>query len=143
MTDSIAPFERLAGMYTKIIPGKGHGVFCQNDIASGAVIESAPGLVITGTDLPLIDQSFLYNYYFSAKRLPDYALTGLGIVDKEKAGLLGLGLLSLCNHADKPNAEVLKEAERGRAILTLKALRSIPAEEEITISYGPNWQGKS
>lgn len=142
MTDSITPFTRIGGLYTKLLPEKGHGLFCSEPIEKGAVIETAPGLVMTGADLEKIDQTFLYNYYFSALRLPDYALMGLGITDKAKAGLLGLGLLSLCNHADRPNAVVEKEAERGRVLLTLRALRSISAEEEIAISYGAGWNDK-
>lgn len=142
MTDTTTPFTRIAGLYSKILPGKGRGLFCLEEIGREIVIETAPGLVMTGRDLEMVDQSFLYNYYFPAVRLPDYALVGLGITDKTKAGILGLGLLSLCNHADRPNAAVEKEAERGQVLLTLRALRTISPQEEITISYGAGWAAR-
>ncbi len=141
MQDAVNTFERAGGLYIKLVPGKGNGVFCQRGLEHGEIIETAPALVITPPDLAHIDQSFLYNYYFSAKALPDHALVPLGITDKDQAGLLALGLLSLCNHSDKPNAAVEKQYERGRALCVLRALRGIEADEEITISYGPAWKG--
>lgn len=141
MDEAVNPFERIAGLYVRLVPGKGNGVFCQRSIEPDEIIEIAPALVITQPDLGFIDQSFLFNYYFSAKALPDHALVPLGITDKEQAGLLGLGLLSLCNHSDKPNAAVDKQYDRNRATCVLRALRGIEAGEEICISYGAGWKG--
>jgi SET domain-containing protein len=47
-----------------------------------------------------------------------------------------LGYGSFYNHSSDPSAEYIEEVED---TLTFKALREIPAGEEITIDYGSQW----
>jgi len=88
------------------------------------VIEAAPVLVIPTTDCPALDQTIIHDYYFHWDGDPE----GTG------RGALALGLVTLCNHASRPNARV----ERNFAQLTLDliATGSISPGEEVTIDYG-------
>ncbi len=96
----------------------GRGVFATSDIATGAVIETCPVLVLPPDDVARIDETLIYEYYFA---WPD-----------GRAGL-ALGYGSLYNHSDEPNARYLKDADAQTVVIT--AIRDIAAGEEITFSY--------
>ena len=105
-------------------PTRGRGVFARTAIAPGTVIEAAPALVIPAADCPALDRTIIHDYYFHWDGDPD----GVG------RGALGLGLVTLCNHADRANAKV--ERNLARQTLDLIATAPIAAGEEITIDYG-------
>jgi len=93
----------------------GNGVFAGKKIRKGELIEKCYFIITKGGDAVLED------YYFDAKR--KYAV------------FLGLG--SIYNHSDDPNADyTINMAKR---IATIKADRTIQQGEEITISYGSKW----
>jgi len=78
------------------------------------VIEAAPVLVLPAADCPALDPE------------------GTG------RGALGLGLVTLCNHASLPTAKV--ERNFARHTLDLIAIRPIEPGDEVTIDYGcPLW----
>lgn len=52
--------------------------------------------------------------------------------DNHKHYVIGLGLTSMFNHDDHPNAEFYVTVES----ITVKALRSITVGTEITVDYG-------
>jgi SET domain-containing protein len=132
--------ERVPGLYLKDVPGKGRGVFSGVPLDCGVEIEVYPVVVFSEADATFIDKTVLYNYYFSAQFLSDKAAGLLNIQDKEKAGILALGMLSLCNHSDKPNARIEKRAtDKGDIIFSLCSIRKIAPDEEILISYGKVW----
>ena len=122
---------RKSGLYIKQSGKKGRGIFCSEIIAAGEVIEITPAICFSAAEAVHIDKTELYNYYFSAESVPISMESG--------AGCLALGLLSLCNHADLPNAEIDKTIDDKTAIFTLKALSVIPPDTEISISYGQLW----
>ena len=105
-------------------PTRGRGVFARTAIAPGTVIEAAPALVIPDADCPALDRTIIHDYYFHWDGDPD----GVG------RGALGLGLVTLCNHASRPNAKV--ERNFGRGTLDLVATDQIAPGEEVTIDYG-------
>jgi len=105
-------------------PTRGRGVFARTPIAPGTEIEAAPVLVIPAVDCPALDHTIIHDYYFHWDGDPD----GVG------TGALGLGLVTLCNHADRANAKV--ERNSARQTLDLIASAPIAAGEEITIDYG-------
>ena len=131
--------ERVSGLYVKDAPPKGRGVFCNNPIEAETVIEVCPTLLFTATDGALVDKTILYNYYFSAQFLSDTVAVSHDIFDKEKAGIIAFGMLSLCNHSDNPNACIEKNVENNEVWFVLKALKDISPHEEILISYGKVW----
>jgi SET domain-containing protein len=100
--------------------GKGRGIFAQKRIRKGAKIEEAPVVVLPASEVELLDQLVLQDYYF------------LWGEDDDQAALM-FGLCSLCNHSYRPNAIFNLKPEN----LTIEfvALRDIEAGEEITINY--------
>lgn len=105
------------------IPGKGRGVVAERAIAAGEVIDRAWTIELSGADCDVISQSVVDHYYFAHPA-------------SEDMGLLVLGLASLANHADDPNARVNWQQEPGIGwVGYLVALRPIAAGEEITRRY--------
>ena len=88
------------------------------------MIEAAPVLVLPAADCPALDRTIIHDYYFHWDGDPE----GAG------RGALGLGLVTLCNHASPPNAKV--ERNFARHTLDLIATRSIEPGDEVTIDYG-------
>jgi len=133
--------NRVSGLYIRNVAGKGRGVFCKDALKTGIEIESCPGIVFNEIDAAFIDKTILYNYYFSTKFLSEEAAFAFNIQDKNKAGIVALGMLSLCNHSENPNASVEKLIEDGSIRFSLRALKEIQPDEEILISYGTVWFG--
>jgi uncharacterized protein len=105
-------------------PARGRGVFARAVIAPGTVIEAAPVIVIPVSDCPALDRTIVHDYYFHWDGDPE----GQG------RGALALGVVTLCNHASRPNARV----ERNFAQQTLDLIASAPIGpgEEVMIDYG-------
>jgi len=107
-------------LYIQEVEGKGRGVFCTEDIQTGTLIETCPVIVCPPQDRSLIDQSYLYNYYFLWE--DDHQSTGIA-----------LGYGSLYNHSYTPNARY--ETWYEDQIIRFIAIRDIPAHTEITVNY--------
>jgi SET domain-containing protein len=98
----------------------GRGVFAIGRIAPGDIIEVCPVLRFPADQRIHIDQTLIFEYYF----------------EWAGDGALALGFGSLYNHSGTPNAEYLKDTERDT--VTVRAIATIEAGEEITFSYsGP------
>jgi SET domain-containing protein len=106
------------------IPGKGRGVVAIEPIQSGALLEIAPVIPLTTESSPMPDQ-ILYAYPF----LWD---------DPPFIEAIALGLISMINHSDEPNAQF--ETDIPNKIIRLTASRDIAAGEEVSFDYGiPLW----
>lgn len=125
----IAP--RKKQLFLQPVSNKGLGVFCLEDIEEGEVIETAPVIFFSKEDAAHIDKTSLYNYYFSTKFLPEK--------DEARAGCLAMGIMSLCNHDENPNAVIEKVVDEHAVIFRLKSLRKICSNNEILIHYGEIW----
>ena len=110
----------LGSLYIKQSSGKGRGIFTRELIEAGTLIEIAPVIVLPVKDSSLIDQTFLYNYYF---------LWG----DEQKNFAICLGYGSLYNHSYTPNC--IYETYYEDEVIHFIAIRDIPADEELTINY--------
>ena len=120
---------RQAKAVPGVSPGRGRGLFAAVPIAAGEAIERACTVYIDATQAKALDRMLpLGDFYFQHPLAPD-------------EGLMVLGLASLCNHADDPNADV--RFEDGGAcgwIAVLHALRDIEQGAEITYRYRcPLW----
>ena len=120
--------QRLSKIETVSVPGKGRGVRAVVAIARGEEMEVAPTILLSSEDCDRIEGIPLGDYYFAHPTNAD-------------DGLVVLGLASLCNHAENPNAEVRWHEDSGVGWLArLTALRAIGAGEEITRRYRcPPW----
>lgn len=118
----------LASIRPTHIPGKGRGLVAGESIASNAVIDRCPTIHLSAADCELMERSAVGDYYFAH---PEDA----------EAGMVVLGLTSLCNHSEMPNAELRWRLEDGVGwVAELFALRAIAAGEEITRRYRcPPW----
>ena len=110
----------LGSLYIKESPGKGRGIFTSELIEAGTLVEMAPVIVLPVKDSSLIDQTFLYNYYF---------LWG----DEQKNFAICLGYGSLYNHSYTPNC--IYETYYEDEVIHFIAIRDIASDEELTINY--------
>lgn len=90
-------------MKIKITRNKGRGVFATKQYKSGAIIEECPVLVLDKKDTKIIDDTTLYNYYFSWG-------------EKDDSSAIALGYGSLYNHSYSPNAEYIKIIDKDEEI---------------------------
>ncbi len=103
------------------INSAGRGVFAQEKIASGELIESCPTVALGGAkDRQYLRKTNLVNYYF------------LWGEDREQVAIC-LGWGSVYNHSFSPNAQYEKFMEEER--MDFYALRDIQEGEEITVNY--------
>jgi hypothetical protein len=111
----------LAQVYAiRQIEGKQRGVVATQAIPAGTEIVTCPVVIYDWTDAGRIEKT----------RLGDYAFR---FGERGQRACIVLGVISLCNHAESPNAEVLcREAEEE---MMLVALRPIAVGEEICIKY--------
>lgn len=98
--------------------GKGRGVFATSRIRGGEVIEISPVLLVPKNEGETLSKTFLGHYMFQT--------------DNHKHYVIGLGLTSMFNHDDQPNAEFFVTVDS----ITVKALRGIPIGTEVTVDYG-------
>lgn len=114
-------------LYVASCGAKGRGVFSSKKIERDTIIERCPVLELPAEDLQHLDQTELYNYYFSwGKEL--------------KGGAVALGLGSIYNHSYTPNA--LYRLDMDDLVIEFVAIKKILANDEITINYNgsPNDQ---
>ena len=126
-----APVTRLGnprhlGVYAiRQFKRKGRGLLATRAIAAGAEIVTCPVIVYDDADAGRISKTRLgdYNFRFG---------------ERQNRACIILGVISLCNHASEPNAEIVcHEAE---LMATLRAIREIAEGEEICIRYRrPLW----
>ncbi|MDQ2697107.1 MAG: SET domain-containing protein, partial [Pseudomonadota bacterium] len=105
------------------VPNKGLGVFADEPIPAGAVVESCPVLVIDSAEA---DQ------FAESRSLSDY------LWQWENDGLaLALGYGSVYNHTDAPNLE--EERNYRQKAMVFRASRDIQPGEELTVRYRVVW----
>ena len=112
--------QRVQSLFVAYSPIGGRGVFTAASIREGSLIEICPVIVLPGAQIPLIDKTALYDYYF------------LWGADEEECAI-AMGYGSLYNHAFRPNA--IYEADFEGRTLNFYAIKTIEAGEEITVNY--------
>jgi uncharacterized protein len=109
-------------------PLKGRGVFTRRAIDAGALIETAPVVIVPADQRERLEDTVLRDYYF--------------VWDEEGGegrAAVALGLVSLCNHSRRPTTALVRRNHAGDT-LDLLALTLISAGSEITIDYNcPLW----
>ena len=104
------------GIVISRLPKKGRCVFTNRDFFPHEIIEVAPVIPFTNKGVTLNELND-YPFYWDDKR-----------------DCIALGIISMCNHSESPNAEWV--FDRKNLLVTLKTNRYIPAGTEITIKYG-------
>ncbi|MGG9960536.1 SET domain-containing protein-lysine N-methyltransferase [Ferruginibacter sp. SUN106] len=108
------------GIAVQQSPLHGRGVFACKYFKPGAVIETAPVILLEKAERDFLQGTTLFSYYFV-------------VADEKTPVALGLGYSSLYNHAYNANA-VYSISLQGAAII-IKACKTIHAGDEITLNY--------
>ena len=98
---------------------KGRGVFALKPFKKGEIIEISPYISIPPRDDKKLTDTIINSYWYE--------------LDKRNAAI-GLGLTSLYNHDQSPNAAF--SINRTRRTIKIKTTWNIRPNEEITIDYG-------
>lgn len=109
-----------AGIEIKQSAIHGRGVFACRKYRSGAVIETAPLILLAAADKTFLQNTSLFSYYFL-------------IDNADTPAALGLGYSSVYNHSYTANA-VYSIALKDAALI-IKACKTILPGEEITLNY--------
>jgi SET domain-containing protein len=108
---------------------KGRGVVALRDIAAGVVIERCPVLIIPEADRPRTDRTIVFTYVY----MWEHGTTEQDLYGGQGRAAIALGLSSLLNHSQTPNASFARRIDDLE--LELRSRRPISAGEEITIDY--------
>ncbi len=114
----------LSCLFIADSPGRGRGVFTNEDLATGKLIETSPVIVLNSAERKLLDQTLLQDYIF---------LWG----KTEAECCVGLGYLSIYNHDFHSNAEYEMDFEL--SVIRIKTVRNIKKTEEVFINYNGSW----
>ena len=98
---------------------KGRGIFARKKLNKGTTIEISPYIQVPPKDDSKLSNTIVESYWYKVKG---------------KWSAIGLGYTSLYNHCTDPNAAFSINSKR--RTITIKALKSIRRDEEITINYG-------
>ena len=101
-------------------PNRGRGVFTTKPIAKGTVIEIAPVLVVDNIQRTKLEETLLYDYIFEWG-------------DDHKSAAIGLGYVSIYNHAIEPNCSYDMDYEQ--ETITIKTIKHIDIGQELFINY--------
>jgi hypothetical protein len=106
----------------------GKGIFAEKNFQKEVLLEISP-IIELGLPLDLITDQVLKDYIF---------LNGkTSVLNFGPKTYLGLGYISLYNHQDDPNANIIFDFKNLKA--TVIAKRDINIGDEIFISYGSNY----
>ena len=110
--------KRPADLYIADSPRHGRGVFAGRDFRRGELLEDCPVLLVPAEEWDALAATGLASHVF----------------EWEDGTALALGNTSLLNHSASPNAAYEMDYDRLR--LTVRAIRKIARDEEVTINYG-------
>jgi len=130
---------RKPGLYLQHLGDKGRGLFCTTHIAQDEIIETSPVILLPKAEEDPLRVTRLAHYAFQTQEISS-SLSGWDQIDATE-GVTGvvMGLISFCNHAAHPNAQ-LEQNEREHALIyTLRAIEPIAENTEICITYGTGW----
>jgi uncharacterized protein len=103
---------------------KGKGVFTNEKISAGTVIEISPVIVMSNQDRIHLDKTLLHNYIFEWGK------------DKDQC-CMALGFIPMYNHSYKSNCEYFMDFEE--ETIFVKTVIAIEKGEELTINYNGDW----
>lgn len=112
------------GLYVGTTKKMGRGVFTEEAIPAGTLIELSPVIVMSGKNRADLDKTLLHDYIFEwGKKLDQCAMA--------------LGLVSVYNHSYKANCQYgMYYSQHAISIITV---RDIKAGEELFINYNGTW----
>lgn len=110
------------------IPGAGRGVFANQTIKKGELVETCPIIEVSKHDTSNLKESILVTYFFYFGKT------------KEKLAM-ALGFGSIYNHSDNPNIKYRVKSKEETIEFT--ATKTIKRNEEMTFNYSDNQNSKN
>ena len=110
----------------KEVAVSGLGVFAKTAIAIATTLETAVALPLSLDEKAATESMSLWEYYFVAPE---------EVHEQRVFGYLILGLTSICNHRDIPNAHISWRKCEGTMWTTLSTIRPVAVGHEICIRY--------
>lgn len=117
------------GLVVKEVYAKGNAVFTTQPIAIGTTIEVSPVIVMSAAERASLDKTQLHDYIF------EWQPKG------ENMCCMAQGYISLYNHSDTANCEYFMDYDN--ETISIKAIRNVAANEELTVNYNGDWNDKS
>lgn len=117
----------LEGVSVKGTKKMGRGVYTQQAIEAGTLIETAPVIVMNAEERILLDKTLLHDYIFEWGEKADRCC-------------MALGLVPMYNHSYEANCEY--EMHFGKEVIAVKAMRDIEAGEQLFVNYNGDWDNK-
>ena len=114
----------LPSLFIDTTREKGRGVFAEDDIPAGEVIEIAAVIAMPAADRVHLDKTLLHDYIFEWG------------VDKDQC-CMALGMIPIYNHSYESNCEYYMDYDT--ELMMIKTVRDIKAGEEVTINYNGDW----
>lgn len=99
---------------------RGRGVFATEPIQLNTTIEIAPVIVLNKEHRMIVEKTLLHDYIFEWG-------------DDQKSAAIGLGYLSIYNHAVIPNC--IYEMDFENQLISIISIKNIEQGEEIFINY--------
>ncbi len=99
---------------------RGRGVFTQEPLASGQLIECSPVIVLSADDRQLLDRTLLHDYIFDWDPI-------------HRQSCMALGYVPLYNHGCPSNCEYEMDFDAGQ--ISIRTVRAILQGEELLINY--------
>lgn len=115
-------------LYLNNTADKGKGVFTQERIPKGIVIEESPVIVMEESDRTFLDKTKLHDYIFEWG-------SGTGKC------CMALGWIPMYNHSYASNCEYIMDYED--ETITIQTVRVIESGEELTINYNGDWNDET
>jgi len=104
--------------------GRGRGMYTDEPIAAGTVIEISPVVVMSAEERKLLDQTLLHDYIFEWG-------------EQSELCCMALGYVPVYNHSYASNCEYEMDFDAGDIRIT--TVRDIAKGEELFINYNGKW----
>jgi uncharacterized protein len=114
----------IAGLYLSNTD-MGRGVFTSENIEKGALVESAPVIVMNAEERVLLDKTRLHDYIFEWV---------------QGRCCMALGWVPMYNHSFRANCEYEMDFEN--AMIHIRSVHFIKAGEELFINYNGDWNNE-
>jgi len=115
----------LPCLYVSATEQMGRGVFTEEALDAGTIIELSPVIVMNADDRKLLDKTLLHDYIFEWGN---------------NECCVALGYVSVYNHSYASNCEY--EMVIDEEFIRIKTMRHINAGEELFINYNGTWNNK-
>ncbi|MEY2918526.1 MAG: hypothetical protein RIS73_2240 [Bacteroidota bacterium] len=106
----------------------GRGVFTNEDIAAGTVIEISPVIIMHKDDRIHLDKTLLHDYIFEWGH------------NKDKC-CMALGYIPMYNHSYKSNCDYIMDYDD--EVIFIQTVNAIKSGEELTINYNGDWNDET